>query len=264
MATEHLSIAKLEGEVARLQEELRQAENQHEALRRTLAEAEVLLSEKKTAAKELLALAGQGELDDETKLAFEDLPESLDELDRLLAMERTRAEISGGSSVSATTVQEYRARKEQISVIERSIAILIVEASNLQEEMKVISHEWIPALERMISLIDERFSAFFAQMHCAGQVRLAPAGSDYDKYSLEILVKFRDNESLQVLSAQRQSGGEKSVSTILYLLALQELARSPFRVVDEINQGMDANNERRVHALIVETATRAAKSQYVL
>ncbi|PJF17084.1 Smc5 DNA repair [Paramicrosporidium saccamoebae] len=262
MATEHLSIAKLEGETARLQEELRNAENQHETLRKTLAETEVLLSEKKATAKELLAAAGRSELDDETRLAFADLPESLDELDKLLAIERTRAEISGDSSVSATAVYEYEARKEEISVIERSLAILVEEMSKLQEEMEAISVEWIPALERMISLIDERFSAFFTQMHCAGQVRLAATGSDYDKYSLEILVKFRDNESLQVLSAQRQSGGEKSVSTILYLLALQELARSPFRVVDEINQGMDANNERRVHSLIVETATRAAKSQY--
>jgi len=30
---------------------------------------------------------------------------------------------------------------------------------------------------------------------------------------------------------------EKSVSTILYLMAMQEMARSPFRLVDEINQG---------------------------
>ena len=55
------------------------------------------------------------------------------------------------------------------------------------------------------------------------------------------------------------------MSTILYLLALQELSNSPFRVVDEINQGMDATNERKVHSLIVETATDSKqKSQYFL
>ena len=36
---------------------------------------------------------------------------------------------------------------------------------------------------------------------------------------------------------------ERSVSTMLYLISLQELAA--FRVVDEINQGMDPVNERR-------------------
>lgn len=39
-----------------------------------------------------------------------------------------------------------------------------------------------------------------------------------------------------MLNAQRQSGGERSVSTILYLVALQDVAACPFRVVDEINQ----------------------------
>ncbi len=34
-------------------------------------------------------------------------------------------------------------------------------------------------------------------------------------------VKFRNNEPLQPLTANRQSGGERSVSTILYLIALQ-------------------------------------------
>ena len=38
------------------------------------------------------------------------------------------------------------------------------------------------------------------------------------------------------LDAYHQSGGERSVSTMIYMLSLQELANVPFRVVDEINQ----------------------------
>lgn len=40
----------------------------------------------------------------------------------------------------------------------------------------------------------------------------------------------------QVLTSSRQSGGERSVCTILYLIALQGVTECPFRVVDEINQ----------------------------
>jgi chromosome segregation ATPase len=54
------------------------------------------------------------------------------------------------------------------------------------------------------------------------------------------------------------------VSTILYLMALQELSKSPFRVVDEINQGMDPRNERLVHGQLVESACGTGKSQYFL
>jgi hypothetical protein len=38
-------------------------------------------------------------------------------------------------------------------------------------------------------------------------------------------------------------------------MSLQSLARSPFRVVDEINQGMDPRNERLVHSRMVAIAT---------
>ena len=40
------------------------------------------------------------------------------------------------------------------------------------------------------------------------------------------------------------------MATALYMLALQELTTVPFRCVDEINQGMDATNERRVFELL--------------
>ena len=49
-------------------------------------------------------------------------------------------------------------------------------------------------------------------------------------------MKFRDAEPLRELNQYHQSGGERSVSTVLYMMALQELAKCPFRCVDEINQ----------------------------
>ena len=44
------------------------------------------------------------------------------------------------------------------------------------------------------------------------------------------------------------------MSTIFYLMSLQSLTKSPFRVVDEINQGMDPRNERLVHKRMVGIA----------
>lgn len=54
------------------------------------------------------------------------------------------------------------------------------------------------------------------------------------------------------------------MSTIFYLMALQTLSRAPFRVVDEINQGMDPRNERVVHERMVDIACEEATSQYFL
>jgi Fe-S cluster assembly ATPase SufC len=73
-----------------------------------------------------------------------------------------------------------------------------------------------------------------------------------------------EDQPLSVLNANRQSGGERAVSTIFYLMALQDLAQSPFRVVDEINQGMDPRNERMVHERMVDIACQERTSQYFL
>ena len=59
-------------------------------------------------------------------------------------------------------------------------------------------------------------------------------------------MRFRSGQELQELSRGVQSGGEKSVTTAVYMMALQELTQVPFRCVDEINQGMDERNERLV------------------
>lgn len=67
--------------------------------------------------------------------------------------------------------------------------------------------------------------------------------NNFDKYGIQIKVKFRSKDSLHVLTPFHQSGGERSVSTMLYLMALQELTKCPFRVVDEINQVLSTNTK---------------------
>lgn len=42
---------------------------------------------------------------------------------------------------------------------------------------------------------------------CAGEIQIAPHDEDYAQWAIDILVKFRDHEKLQLLTGQRQSGG---------------------------------------------------------
>ena len=68
------------------------------------------------------------------------------------------------------------------------------------------------------------------------------------------LSKFKKKRQLRLRKPSVQSGAEKSVTTALYIMALQEMTEVPFRCVDEINQGMDEHNEKRVWELLVESA----------
>lgn len=55
-------------------------------------------------------------------------------------------------------------------------------------------------------------NVFFIGVGCAGEIRLAEH-EDYEKWAIEIFVKFREEESLMQLTPHRQSGG---VSIIAY------------------------------------------------
>ena len=85
-------------------------------------------------------------------------------------------------------------------------------------------------MEKTATDLSKSFEMYMKQLHCAGEVRLQEADT-YDKWGIEISVRFREGEKLSVLTATQQSGGERAVSTIMYLMALQSMVQTPFRVV---------------------------------
>ncbi|CAZ79935.1 unnamed protein product [Tuber melanosporum] len=161
-------------------------------------------------------------------------------------------------------IKQYEDRATRIRNLEDKIA---EREKNFQKHSAAIAElrgKWEPVIDRLVAKISTAFSKSFEKINCAGEVRVHKEEDEYDKWAIQILVKFRANESLQILNNQRQSGGERAVSTVFYLMALQSLARSPFRVVDEINQGMDPRNERLVHHRMVSIACQEYTSQYFL
>ncbi|KAF6127315.1 structural maintenance of chromosomes 5 [Phyllostomus discolor] len=194
-------------------------------------------------------------------MAFQDLPNTLDEIDALLTEERSRASCFTG--LNPTVVAEYTKREEEIEQLTEELKIKKVELDKYRESISQVKERWLNPLKELVEKINEKFSHFFSSMQCAGEVDLHTENEeDYDKYGIRIRVKFRSSTQLHELTPHHQSGGERSVSTMLYLMALQELNRCPFRVVDEINQGMDPINERRVFEMVVNTACKENTSQY--
>lgn len=131
-------------------------------------------------------------------------------------------------------------------------------------EIETLKEKWLPTLRSLVSKINETFSHNFQEMAVAGEESLDEHEVDFDKFGILIKVKFRQGSQLQVLSAHHQSGGERSVSKILYLVSLQDLTNCPFRVVDEINQGMDLVNERKMFQQLVRAASHLRTPQCFL
>ncbi|CAG6021385.1 unnamed protein product [Menidia menidia] len=212
-------------------------------------------------AKSVCRMQPDETLPEDLRNAFSNLPDTLEEVDAMLNEERSRAECFTG--LSENVVEEYNKREHEIKLLEKEFEEKTAALKVYRQNISEAKERWLNPLKHLVEQINDKFSEFFRSMQCAGEVDLhSESEEEYDKYGIRIRVKFHSNTQLHELTPHHQSGGERSVSTMLYLMALQELNRCPFRVVDEINQGMDPINERRVFDIVVRTACKETTSQY--
>ncbi|KAF2293540.1 hypothetical protein GH714_002569 [Hevea brasiliensis] len=193
---------------------------------------------------------------------LEKMPTTIEELDAAI-----QDNISQANSIlflNQNVLKEYEHRQERIESFAKKLGADKEELKRCLAEIDSLKERWLPTLRNLVTRINETFSRNFQEMAVAGEVSLDEHDKDFDQFGILIKVKFRQAGQLQVLSAHHQSGGERSVSTILYLVSLQDLTNCPFRVVDEINQGMDPINERKMFQQLVRAASQPNTPQCFL
>lgn len=161
------------------------------------------------------------------------------------------------------SITSLRQKVQDIERAESELPRIESDKRDLDERIATIAAEWERDLTKFVDRISVAFSKRFSKVASEGRVELAKADRFKD-WKLQILVKFRQESELKVLDNQSQSGGERAVSTIFFIMSLQGLTDAPFRIVDEINQGMDPKNEQMAHRYLVHTACQNNKSQYFL
>ena len=157
------------------------------------------------------------------------IPIGEDQIETLITELQAKADCM--DNVDKRIVREYRELKETIRELEQDITLRDADRGKAEEKMTLLKNSWLQSLENLIERINTNFSNYFASMGFAGEVGLRQGSheNDFENYGVCIRVKFRDEEPLQELTGSRQSGGERSVSTALYMMALQELTSVPFR-----------------------------------
>lgn len=224
----------------------------------------------------------QAELDEDNPVSQEWIgtDKTIQDLDNEIDATKNRIELLQGGNPGA--IQAFDARALEIAKLTDRVANFDADLEKISEKIATIRAQWEPELDGIVAKISEAFTFNFQKIKCAGEVTVVKDEDDFSKWELQLKAKFRyvctfdklvyihtnacysENEQMTIIDNHRQSGGERAVSTIFYLMALQSLARSPFRVVDEINQGMDQRNERIVHSRMVDIACNGDTSQYFL
>merc|ERR1712060_535883 len=178
--------------------------------------------------------------------------------------------------------REYKKRDDLIKTNREKLTNLRVKLAKLVSDNADRKTRWIQKMTQMMGMTNDNFKEFFEDMGCEGRITFGPLPlnqqtanfrnyntcqkydtDDYANYGIIIWVSSREGAPMNMLTGSTQSGGEKSVSTMLFLLSMQPISKSPFRLIDEINQGMDNRNERKIFETLVNAANRS-RTQYFL
>ena len=122
-----------------------------------------------------------------------------------------------------------------LEAAEARLAVLTEKFHTAESSLNERLAHWRNAVQAIANKLSGRFQSYMEELQYSGNVEFEQTGS-LSEYQMQMHVSFRENRDMQKLSGQSHSGGERAVSTVMYLMALQELTSSPFRVVDEINQ----------------------------
>ncbi|KAK8858466.1 hypothetical protein IAR55_002693 [Kwoniella newhampshirensis] len=190
-----------------------------------------------------------------------DLPPLVDLKDELQTL---RAHLEMGVNISAAVVTRWEKLSKDLDVAKKQVEDEERDLNGMKRDIKKILDLFDPALEALVQAVSAKFAAAFQRVKCAGEVRIRRVEGDFASWGIEILVSYRDEDSLAILTGSHQSGGERSLATVTYLMSLSEMSRTPFSLVDEINQGMDQRAERAVHNQLVEVTCDADAGQYFL
>ena len=153
---------------------------------------------------------------------------------------------------------------KDVQRMERELQDAEQEFASAEDSLHKRAERWQKIVNNTTEKLNAKFSSYMQDLQLGGEVKLKATGK-FDDYELQVRVRFRESSELSELDGNKHSGGERAVSTVMFLMALQDMTTSPFRVVDEINQGMDESNERLVFDRVVKSCCGdASKPQYFL
>lgn len=135
-------------------------------------------------------------------------------------------------------------------------------AKKTMAEVEYRKQKWAEFVRELVNSVEPEYQHILSLVGGAGKIELRNL-HDIDKASIEIYVGFRGVEPT-LLDTHTQSGGERIVATMAFLLAVQKHIKSPFRAVDEFDVHLDPLNRERIIHILTSSAKSDPNTQYIV
>jgi chromosome segregation protein len=227
--------------------------NELEPLNREIAELNSTIKEKEMRASLLWAEIKQ--------LGYSELlqvePQQLASLETSLPALRRELESIG--AVNGLAVSQYEDQKNNYKQLATRIYEIEKERHAIIQFMNELDQKKRDMFMRAFNQVNGAFEEVFAKITGTGRGRMAlEFPEDPFKGGVDMLLAFPGKSDMTISSA---SGGEKSVGTVCFLLALQAIHPMPFYMFDEIDAHLDVVNSQRLAELLRE---RSKGSQFIV
>ena len=150
-----------------------------------------------------------------------------------------------------------------------NIEELKVKLAQLQENKKSMLSEldsrkdvWKKAIEDLVEAVDPAYQAVLSAADASGFIKFEQADTIEDA-GLDLYVGFRGGAPT-TLDPFTQSGGERSVALMAFILSLQARIVSPLRAMDEFDIHMDPKIREAMFKMILSQMKLREASQYIV
>ena len=159
-----------------------------------------------------------------------------------LAGER-KATIKGLGNVNVNAIEEYKSVSERYEFTKKQADDIMAAQKDLEQIIAQLDSAMRSQFRTQFSLIQKEFDKVFKELFGGGTGRLELV-EDQDILEAGVRVIAQPlGKKLQ--NMMQMSGGEKSLTAISLLFAIQNLKPSPFCLLDEIEAALDESNVGR-------------------
>jgi len=172
----------------------------------------------------------------------------------LFELEELQKKMEELEPVNMLALDELEKLDKRLNELESRLQVLTEERSELLLRIETVSTLRQEAFMEAFQAVDEHFREIFASLS-EGDGHLQLENPDAPLDGGLTLVAHPKGKPVRRLAAM--SGGEKSLTALSFLFALQRFRPSPFYALDEVDSFLDGVNVERLAALIARQAEHA-------
>jgi len=181
-----------------------------------------------------------------------DLP-SLEALKRTITEAETQ--IAALGNVNLRALEDYEAQQTRHEELNGEFRQLEVQRTDLVSMVAELNGRKKEGLLKVFAAINENFRRVYADLSEGGEAELV-LENEQDPLLGGLIMRAKPPHK-KVLRLEALSGGEKSLVSMAFLFAIQQYDPSPFYMLDEVDQNLDAVNAEKVARMVGRNAHTA-------